>query len=202
LSSERAATRGGALATAGRLYNAAAIILASGLMMVLVVVMGVQVFFRYVLNDSLIWAEEVCRYSLVLLTFLLIGAAFERGELVRFDVLTNMLPERVKAPLNIFIYLMMIGFLWTLVYYGYRFAALNRHFSIPAADFIGTALFGGGAAGAISMYWLYLAIPVGCLILSGHFVLAVLRILRGRPGRPDDRDDRGAAAPDPTSGID
>ncbi|MGH6920280.1 MAG: TRAP transporter small permease, partial [Geminicoccaceae bacterium] len=179
MSSEEATTRRGALATVGRLYNAAAIVLASGLMGVLVVVMGVQVFFRYVLNDSLIWAEEICRYSLVLLTFLLIGAAFERGELVRFDVLTNILPERIKTPLNILVYLMMIGFLWTLVYYGCRFAALNFHFSIPAVDFIATALFGSGATGAISMFWLYLAIPAGCLILSGHFVLALLRMLQG-----------------------
>jgi TRAP-type C4-dicarboxylate transport system permease small subunit len=202
LSSERATTRGGALATAGRLYNAATIILASGLMIVLVVVMGVQVFFRYVLNDSLIWAEEICRYSLILLTFLLIGAAFERGELVRFDVFTNILPERIKAPLSILIYLTMIGFLWTLVYYGYRFAALNWHFSMPAADFIGTTLFGAAGAGAISMYWLYLAIPAGCLILSGHFVLALLRILRGVLGREVDQERRGTAALDPRSGID
>jgi TRAP-type C4-dicarboxylate transport system permease small subunit len=201
LSSEQPASRGGALAAAGRLYHAAAITLASGLMIVLVAVMGVQVFFRYVLNDSLIWAEEICRYSLVLLTFLLIGAAFERGELVRLDIFTNMLPKRIKAPLSILIYLAMIAFLWTLVYHGYRFAALNSHFSMPAADFIGTALFGDGAAGAISMYWLYLAIPGGCLILSGHFILALLRILRGGLGRADDQERRGTVARHPRSGI-
>ncbi|MGH6896631.1 MAG: TRAP transporter small permease [Geminicoccaceae bacterium] len=202
MSSERATTRGGALAAAGRLYNAAAIILASGLMSVLVTVMGVQVFFRYVLNDSLIWAEEVCRYTLVLLTFLLIGAAFERGELVRLDILTNILPERIKAPLSILIYLTMIGFLWTLVYYGYLFAALNSQFSMPAADFIGTALFGADATGAISMYWLYLAIPVGCLILSGHFILALLRILPALFSREGHRERRGSVAVDPRPGID
>jgi TRAP-type C4-dicarboxylate transport system permease small subunit len=200
LTSEQARTRGGALAAAGRLYNAAAIALASGLMIVLVAVMGVQVFFRYVLNDSLIWAEEICRYLLALLTFLLIGAAFERGELVRLDIFTKILPERIKAPLSILIYLTMIGFLWTLVYYGYLFAALNSHFSMPAADFIGTALF-GDAAGGISMYWLYLAIPAGCLILSGHFVLALLRILRGGLDRAGDQERGGTVARDPRPGI-
>ena len=200
--SERVTTRGGALATAGRLYNAAAIVLASGLMIVLVVVMGVQVFFRYVLNDSLIWAEEICRYTLVLVTFLLIGAAFERGELVKLDVFTNVLPERIKVPLSIVIYLTMIAFLWMLVYYGYLFAALNSHFSMPAADFIGTALFGAGGAGAISMYWLYLTIPAGCLILSGHFVLALLRILHRVLGLEGGQERPGTVALDPRPPVD
>lgn len=58
-------------------------------MAVLVVVMVVQVFARYVLNASLIWAEELCRYILVWMTFLFIGIAFQKGEFVIVDVLTS-----------------------------------------------------------------------------------------------------------------
>ena len=87
-------------------------------------------------------------------------------------------------------------------YYGYLFAALNSHFSMPAADFIGTALFGAGGAGAISMYWLYLAIPAGCLILSGHFVLALLRILHRVLGLEGGQERPGTVALDPRPPVD
>ena len=39
----------------------------------IVIIMGVQVFFRYVLNDSIIWAEEMSRYFLIWITFLVLG---------------------------------------------------------------------------------------------------------------------------------
>jgi TRAP-type C4-dicarboxylate transport system permease small subunit len=39
--------------------------LAGTSMLAIVVIMVVQVFARYVLNASLIWAEELCRYILV-----------------------------------------------------------------------------------------------------------------------------------------
>ncbi len=62
-------------------------------MSAIVVVMVVQVFWRYVLNSSTIWAEEMCRYLLILMTFLLIGPAFERGEMVSVQFFMQRLPR-------------------------------------------------------------------------------------------------------------
>lgn len=162
-------------------------------MVVLVTVMGVQVFFRYVLNDSLIWAEEVCRYLLILMTFLLLGPAFERGEMVNLRLLMDIVPDRVRLAITVPIYLVMITFLLVLAYYGYQFATLNSRFSMPAIDFIGTALLGREVNLALSMYWLYMTIPAGCLILAGHLVLAVLRMIGAarQPRAPEAAGNRG-----------
>ena len=93
-----------------RAYVTTFTIIAAATMAVIVIVMGVQVFYRYALNDSLIWAEEICRYLLMVMTFLLVGPAFERGEMV--SVQFRCAPCRGGAAQMVMVpvYLLMIGF--------------------------------------------------------------------------------------------
>jgi TRAP-type C4-dicarboxylate transport system permease small subunit len=161
-----------------RYYNLAVTAVAGAAMGTIVIVMFVQVLFRYALNDSLIWAEEVSRYLLILMTFLLIGAAFERGEMVSVQFLVNALPRRLAHLVMVPVYLAMIVFLLIISYYGYRFATFNARFFMPAIDFILTSVLRRPVSGAMSMYWVYMLIPVGCGILSVHFLVAMLRVAR------------------------
>lgn len=165
-------------------YNAASIFIAASAMGLIVMVMGVQVFYRYALNDSLIWAEEICRYLLMVMTFLLVGPAFERGEMVSVQFLMQALPKRVAHALMIPIYVLMIGFLIVTSYFGFRYAAFNANFSMPSVDFILSAFLGRQVSGALSMYWIYMLIPVGCLILSVHLAAAMVRTI-GAALRPE-----------------
>ena len=50
-----------------------------GLGILMIGVVAAQVFFRYVLNHSLFWSEELARYILVWLTFLGASVAYRRG---------------------------------------------------------------------------------------------------------------------------
>ena len=61
----------------------------------------------------------------------------------------------------------MIVFLVVISYFGFRFATFNGSFSMPAIDFILTVDHGRQVSGAMSMYWIYMLIPVGCLVLAG-----------------------------------
>jgi TRAP-type C4-dicarboxylate transport system permease small subunit len=182
------AARGGWAGALGHLYDRAVVVLASALMLVVVAIMGTQVFFRYVLNDSLIWAEEVSGYLLVVMTFLFLGAAFERGEMVAIRLFVDVLPPRLALALRLPPLVAMIAFLLILSVYAARFAALGAGYNIPAASFIGSALLGRSADVQLSMYWLYLAIPLGCLILAAHLTVALWRTAwelagRGAPAR-------------------
>lgn len=168
-----------------RVYAKLVVILACGCMLLIVVIMGVQVFFRYVLNDSLIWAEEMCRYLLVLLTFLLIGAAYERGEMICLDFVVGRLRPRARLAVLLPMHALMTVFLLLLAYYGNQFAILNSHFMVPAVDFIASALLGWQTSLGLSMYWLYMLIPAACLILSSHFVFAMGRMVGGLLGLVD-----------------
>jgi TRAP-type C4-dicarboxylate transport system permease small subunit len=65
--------------------------LLAGVSMILIVgIMIAQVFARYVLGDSLIWAEELCRYLLIWQTFLVLGLVYSRGEFVTLDIVPDM----------------------------------------------------------------------------------------------------------------
>jgi TRAP-type C4-dicarboxylate transport system permease small subunit len=160
------------------IYNCVLLSLAAATMGLIVAIMGVQVFYRYALNDSLIWAEEICRYLLMVMTFLLLGIAFERGEMVSVQFMMHALPRRVASALMVPIYCLMIAFLLVISYFGFRYASFNGRFSMPAIDFILASLSGREVSGALSMYWIYMLIPAGCLILAIHVALAMLRTLR------------------------
>lgn len=149
-----------------RTFEVAAAVLVGGT----AAIMGTQVFFRYVLNDSLIWAEELCGYMLVWTTFLFLGMAFERGELVTVNMLLSRI-GRIGGFLCLLAgYLIVIAFLGMLVFYGYEFAEFNTITTIPAADFIWAGLSGSDKALNMSAFWIYLAVPIGCGLLLVHVV--------------------------------
>jgi TRAP-type C4-dicarboxylate transport system permease small subunit len=152
--------------------------LSAAAMTIITVVMTVQVVFRYGLNSSLIWAEEICRYLLIAMTFLPIGLAYQRGEVVGVDFFLNRLPPRIANLVRIPVQLGVIVFLLVISYYGYRFATFNGSFAMPAVDFILTSITGRQVSGAMTMYWVYLVIPAGCLILAVHFAVALARSIR------------------------
>jgi len=157
-----------------RVYERIVAVIGIVLMTVIVTVMGVQVFFRYILNNSIIWAEELSSYMLVLISFLLLGAAFQRGEMMNVEFLVGRLSPRVRAAVNVPIYLAMTAFLLTLCYYCYQFALLNRTASIPALDFIVSSITGETRTVVVSRFWLYLMIPVGLGILALHIIAATV----------------------------
>jgi TRAP-type C4-dicarboxylate transport system permease small subunit len=166
-----------------RFYNLTVKVVASVLMSAIVVIMALQIFHRYVLNDSLIWAEEICRYLLVLISFLFIGAAFQRGDLVSIGFVAAALPARARAALQAALFVIYILFLLVLSYYCWRFAVISSRFAIPSVDFILSAMTGREVSRAVSMYWLYMVMPLGFIVLALHMVVALVPMLRIIAGR-------------------
>ncbi len=66
-------------------------------MIVLIVVIGVNVFMRYVLGSPMPWAEEVTRYTMVYMTYLAAPLALREGRHIRITLLTERLRGRAAA---------------------------------------------------------------------------------------------------------
>jgi len=159
--------------------------LSSFLVVALVLIMGIQVFFRYVLNDSLIWAEEVCRYILLWTTFLFAGAAFQRGELISLEIVVGRFPGASRLLLVVPAYLASLALLAAITWYGWKFADLNSFQTVPAADFIWSAIVGEDREVNMSIFWIYVSVPVGMALMCVHVALSLVAqikaALRGEP---------------------
>jgi TRAP-type C4-dicarboxylate transport system permease small subunit len=142
---------------------------------------------RYVFNASLIWAEELCRYILVWMTFLLVGMAFHRGELVAVEIVTGALPPWARLALKALVTVPVILFLGFIVFFGWRFASRMGIQTIPALDFMWSAL-GGKEEAEISVFWIYISAPVGCALLIGHMLISLVlearAVMRGEAIEP------------------
>ena len=101
-----------------------------GLLMALIV--GAQVFARYVLNHSLFWSEELARFLLIWLTFLGAGVAYRRGAHASIEVIYQRLPGWGRRWAMAIVHLSALFFALVLIYYGTQFAHFVRNQISPA----------------------------------------------------------------------
>ncbi|MCC2096553.1 MAG: TRAP transporter small permease [Hyphomicrobiales bacterium] len=145
-------------------------------MVAIVVIMIVQVFYRYVLGDSLIWAEELCRYLLIWQTFLVLGLAYSRGEFVNLDFLPAALSPRGKWILRAVMAVPVLTFLLSISWHAYDFASRFDRQTIPALDFIWTAI--AGKPMGLSIRWVYVSVSVGLSLMALHVVADLVSTFR------------------------
>ena len=76
----------------------------------LVLILGLQVFFRYVLQTGLSWSEEVSRFLFVGYVYISASYAVQRGTHIRVNVGVDLLPVRFKRPARFVADTVWIGF--------------------------------------------------------------------------------------------
>lgn len=148
-----------------------------GTLLALLSIMGTQIVFRYALNASLIWAEEMCRYLLIWVSFVACADAYERGEIAAVPILRDVLPRRAGLALAILVNLLGIVLMGVLVVYGLRYAEMIGSQPIPAARFLLNDLFASPDL-APAMFWVYVALPVGFAILAVRLAIDVVLYAR------------------------
>lgn len=139
------------------------------------VITTAQVFSRYFLNDSIYWAEEACRALLVWACFLFAGIAFKRGEMAAVEFVTMALPVRARAFVLAAGYLVTAAFLFLLAYEGWLYAAQNWMQPVPGLQMLVDSLLGDDVG--FSIFWVYVALPIGCVILSITMLWSALALL-------------------------
>lgn len=98
----------------GKALDAPEDILGVVLLLVVFTVMLTAVLFRYLLNDSLSWAEELARYGFIGLVYCGIATGFRRRSHVRIDLIDLMLP-RMAPALGVVNWLVSVVFLTFLL---------------------------------------------------------------------------------------
>lgn len=132
-----------------------------------------NVVLRYFFNYALSWSDEVTKYAMLWLVFLGSGVAAREGLHISMEVLLTLLSKRgqrlnaVLVNLSCAVLSAIVGFL------GFRLAMAVR------------ALDQVGPASGVPVFLVYLAIPVGCLLMTLGFWEVGLRVLRKDQGLPE-----------------
>ncbi|MBF8288705.1 MAG: TRAP dicarboxylate transporter, DctM subunit [Candidatus Rokubacteria bacterium] len=82
------------------------------------VIMLMGVFFRYVLNSSLVWSDEVALMTFIWATFLAIASGYLHGKHVNMDLLVRRLPSAWESRAAVVAEGLALGFLVSLTVSG------------------------------------------------------------------------------------
>ena len=120
-------------------------------MLVIASVLGMfQIVTRFILEQPAEWSEILIRLSLIWMVFLGIPAAFRHGAMVSVDVLYRTVPAPAKRFLDWAVALAALTLVLIILWWGWDYAQRGRVQSMAGLE-------------SISMFWGYLALPVGAL---------------------------------------
>lgn len=128
-------------------------------LLAMTVVVGMQVFMRYVVGSSLSWSEELLRFMFIWLSYITVAYCVKKKRHARLEVLVNKLPAKFQQILEVFTLLAFLVFALAMLYYG-----TNVMLRILGNNQLSPAL-------EIPMWYVYLSIPAG-------FALCIFRIVQ------------------------
>lgn len=107
-----------------------------------------QILMRFVLEQPAEWTEVLIRFSLIWMVFLAIPAAFRQGAMVSVDVLYRWSPPALRRVLDWVVALAALTLIGIVIWYGWDYAQRGGVQSMAGLE-------------SVSMFWAYLAMPVG-----------------------------------------
>ncbi|HCU69529.1 MAG TPA: TRAP transporter small permease [Desulfomicrobium sp.] len=139
-------------------------------MSVMLVIIFAQVVTRYLFNYTPEWSEELARFLFVWVVFL--GSALIMGESGHLAV--QFLPDKFKGTvfgtvLDIIINVCGYVFIGLLLTQGWKMTSIMTFQRAPGLD--------------IPMSWVYVIIPVSCVLMLLYLFRETLRIFRNISGR-------------------
>ena len=119
------------------------------LMLVIASALGVfQIFTRFVLEQPAEWSEVLIRFSLIWMVFLGIPMAFRQGAMVSVDALYRAVPTGAKRVLDLVVALAALALMLIVLWWGWDYAVRGSVQTMAGLE-------------SLSMFWAYLAMPVG-----------------------------------------
>ncbi len=131
--------------------------------LLMVIVIIIQVFFRYVLNNALPWPDELARFLMLWMTGLIAPSAYRWGGFVSIDMLQRFLPKILS---NILVFLILIISL-TVLLIGFEMGLkhINAGWIFSSSSIKLPYSLLGGKTEAMKLAWMYMSLPIGILLL-------------------------------------
>jgi TRAP-type C4-dicarboxylate transport system permease small subunit len=107
-----------------------------------------QIITRFVIERPAEWTEVLIRFSLIWMVFLGIPTAFRVGAMVSVDVLYRWSGERLRRVLDAMVAVAALLLVSVIIVVGWQYAQRGSVQSVIGLE-------------GVSMFWAYLALPVG-----------------------------------------
>ena len=128
-------------------------LLAISLFLAVFAVVLAQVFFRYVLNEPLIWSEELARYLFVWLCFLGWVIASRREDYILITALRDRLPPVLRRSVPILAELAHLLLALLLLRYGFEMTVRNLRVGTVTLFFPFAVVYAVVPAAALLIVW-------------------------------------------------
>jgi TRAP-type C4-dicarboxylate transport system permease small subunit len=138
----------------------------------LTVIVFLQFFTRYVLNDSFGWTEEAARYFLIGTTFVGGAMVCRRRAHIAVEYLHTRMSRAASRKLMIVVDALVIAFLGYLAWIGWRMITLMAPQKMAVID--------------LSMSWLYWVVFIGLLLMILRTAQSLIKRLQGDSPYPGD----------------
>lgn len=109
-----------------------------------------QIITRFVLEQPAEWSEILIRLSLIWMVFLGIPTAFRQGAMVSVDVLYRSVRPGARRVLDWVVAFASLVLIGVVLWWGWDYAVRGQVQSMAGLE-------------SVSMFWGYLALPVGAL---------------------------------------
>jgi TRAP-type C4-dicarboxylate transport system permease small subunit len=120
-----------------------------------------QIVTRFIIERPAEWTEVLIRFSLIWMVFLGIPTAFRIGAMVSVDVLYRWSGARMRRVLDAFVALAALLLVSILIVVGWQYAQRGSVQTVIGLE-------------GVSMFWAYLALPVGgvfsAIAIVGHWL--------------------------------
>jgi len=107
-----------------------------------------QIVTRFIIQEPAEWTEVLIRFSLIWMVFLGVPQAFRIGAMVSVDVLYRWSGARMKRVLDAAVAVAALVLIAVIVWVGWDYAQRGSVQSVAGLE-------------GVSMFWAYLALPVG-----------------------------------------
>ena len=129
-------------------------------------IIALQVFSRYVLNDSPVWAEQAALLLMIWYVFIAAAAGVREGFHIRIAVIADSLPARPRRVVQLISHALVAGFGIAMAVYGVRLSLATWQHVIPTLG--------------LSRGFAYVPIAISGLLIAGFALEQFSAVLRSR----------------------
>ncbi|HIC74190.1 MAG TPA: TRAP transporter small permease [Candidatus Marinimicrobia bacterium] len=135
--------------------------IAIGLMVIIILI---QVFFRYVLNSALPWPDEAARFLMLWMTGFIAPSAYRWGGFVSIDMLLSRLPSKMGNIASLM--LLMISLLVLVIGLQFGLKHVESGWLFSSSSLKWPLHLIGMEATRVKLAWMYMSLPVGLALMT------------------------------------